>query len=186
MVELPSCGNPEEGAVEAQPIGLPSNRLQTTPPWTTAWMRPPRTMRWCFLFRSMGWFAKYGRSAFCSLLSCDVKGRHNLTTQGWTKLGTHAHSNPSVFKTTTVFSHKYGLIVLLRRRLGFATCYADEYSDLHIGWRTAVPVPGKLKMTNFLQGIFVHCQPTCVCWQRELESKAMNWHCVGGKLVSVE
>ena len=186
MVELPSCGNPEEGAVEAQPIGLPwvfhvGNLLSC---WIAIWDPLIQSCMSEFYPCSQALPAKEGESWY--ILSCDVKGRHNLTTQGWTKLGTHAHSNPSVFKTTTVFSRKYGLIVLLRRRLGFATCYADEYSDLHIGWRTAVPVPGKLKMTNFLQGIFVHCQPTCVCWQRELESKAMNWHCVGGKLVSVE
>ena len=78
-------------------IGLPSYRLQTTQPWTTARMKPLppiiqnfeqtsarvsltplwhtlwwaswiiRTARWCFLFRSMGCFADYGRSAFCSL-----------------------------------------------------------------------------------------------------------------------
>ena len=28
---------------------------------------------------------------------CDVKGRHDLITQGWTKLGAHACSNTSVF-----------------------------------------------------------------------------------------
>ena len=43
----------------------------------------------------------------------DVKGRYDLITRGWTKLGAHAHSNTSVFKTTTVFfSRKYGLNVL--------------------------------------------------------------------------
>ena len=31
----------------------------------------------------------------------DVKGRHDL--RRWTKLGTHAQSNTSVCKTTTVF-----------------------------------------------------------------------------------
>ena len=43
----------------------------------------------------------------------DVKGRHDLITQGWTKLGTHTGSKTSVFKTTTVFfSGKYGFNVL--------------------------------------------------------------------------
>ena len=40
-------------------------------------------------------------------------GRHNLITRGWTKLGAHARSNTSVFKTTAVFfSDKYGFNVL--------------------------------------------------------------------------
>ena len=43
----------------------------------------------------------------------DVKGRHDLLTWGWTKLGAHARSRTSVFKTATVFfSGKYGLSVL--------------------------------------------------------------------------
>ena len=34
----------------------------------------------------------------------DVKGRHNLNMWGWSKLGAHAHSSTSVFKTmSTVF-----------------------------------------------------------------------------------
>ena len=33
----------------------------------------------------------------------DIKGRHDLITRGWTKLGAHALSRTSVFKTTTVF-----------------------------------------------------------------------------------
>ena len=45
---------------------------------------------------------------------CDGKGRHDLIMRGWTKLGAHARSNISVFKTTTVFfSGKYGFNVLL-------------------------------------------------------------------------
>ena len=44
---------------------------------------------------------------------CDVKGRHDLITWGWTKLDAHARSNTSVFKTTTVFfSGKYDFNVL--------------------------------------------------------------------------
>ena len=44
---------------------------------------------------------------------CDVKGRHDLITQGWTKLGAHACSNTSVFKTPRVFfSGKYDFNVL--------------------------------------------------------------------------
>ena len=43
----------------------------------------------------------------------DVKGRHNLITWGWTKLGAHARSGTSVFKTTTVlFWGEYGITVL--------------------------------------------------------------------------
>ena len=43
----------------------------------------------------------------------DVKGRLDLITRGWTKLGAHARSNTSVFKTTAVFfSGKYGFNVL--------------------------------------------------------------------------
>ena len=43
----------------------------------------------------------------------DVKGRHNLITQGWTKLGTHARSRTSALKTTIVFfSGKFGFSVL--------------------------------------------------------------------------
>ena len=35
---------------------------------------------------------------------CDAKGRHDLITQGLTKVGAHAHLSTSVFKTyTTVF-----------------------------------------------------------------------------------
>ena len=43
----------------------------------------------------------------------DVKGRHNLITRGWTKLGAYARSRTSVSKTTTVFfSGIYGFSVL--------------------------------------------------------------------------
>ena len=43
----------------------------------------------------------------------DVKGRHDLITWGWTKLGTHAHSSTSVLKTTTdFFSGRYSFSVL--------------------------------------------------------------------------
>ena len=43
----------------------------------------------------------------------DVKGRHDLIKQGWTKLGAHTGSKTSVFKNTTVFfSAKYGFNVL--------------------------------------------------------------------------
>ena len=44
---------------------------------------------------------------------CDVKGRHDLITRGWTKLGAHARSSTSIVETTTVFfSGKYGFTVL--------------------------------------------------------------------------
>ena len=33
--------------------------------------------------------------------------------RGWNKLGAHAHSNTSVFKTTSLFSGKYGLMCYL-------------------------------------------------------------------------
>ena len=43
----------------------------------------------------------------------DIKGRHDLITRGWTKLGAHARSNISVFKTPRVFfSGKYDFNVL--------------------------------------------------------------------------
>ena len=44
----------------------------------------------------------------------DVKGRHDLITWGWTKLGSHARSRTSALKTTIVFfSGKFGFSVLL-------------------------------------------------------------------------
>ena len=44
---------------------------------------------------------------------CDVKGRQDLLTRGWTKLGAQARSNTSVFMTIAVFfSGKYGFNVL--------------------------------------------------------------------------
>ena len=43
----------------------------------------------------------------------DVKGRHDLITREWTKLGAHTRSNTSVFKTPRVFfSGKYDFNVL--------------------------------------------------------------------------
>ena len=48
------------------------------------------------------------------ILSCVWRqGRHDLISRGWTKLGAHARSNTSVFKTTTAFfSGKYSFNVL--------------------------------------------------------------------------
>ena len=44
---------------------------------------------------------------------CDVKGRHDLITWGWTKFGAHARSNTSIFRTTRVFFlDKYDFSVL--------------------------------------------------------------------------
>ena len=43
----------------------------------------------------------------------DVKGRHNLITQQWTKQGAHRNSSMSIFTTTTVFlMGRYGFGVL--------------------------------------------------------------------------
>ena len=34
----------------------------------------------------------------CIYITCDVKGKHDLIIQGWTKSGAHTHSNTTVFK----------------------------------------------------------------------------------------
>ena len=85
----------------------------------------------------------------------DVKGRHNLITQGWTKLGTHARSRTRVFKTATVFfSRKYGFGVLpsslqsaiyscLRRTSRFLESVATTRTTMTLAYNTQ-------KSRNFL------------------------------------
>ena len=59
-----------------------------------------------------------------------------LIMQRWTKLGAHAHSNTSIFKTTTVFfSGKYGFNMLsLSLRLALCSCQRRTTRFLRL-WR---------------------------------------------------
>ena len=55
----------------------------------------------------------------------DIKGRHILITWRWTKLGVHAHSSTSIFKTTRVF-------FLGKYFMWYLCLCSQHYVDVHI------------------------------------------------------
>ena len=114
----------------------------------------------------------------------DVKGRHDLITWGWTKLGGHTRSNTSVFKTTTVFfSRKYGLNVLPlslqsaiyscpRRTSPFleavattwtTTTLAYNTTNHEISWHSACQVP-RLMLWESTTPVYLAMYGCCSQW----------------------
>ena len=66
----------------------------------------------------------------------DIKGRHDLITQGWTKLGTHTRSNTSVFKSSFQVNMTLMCYLCLRRTSRFLEAVATTRTTTTLAYNT--------------------------------------------------